>query len=389
MERKGKENNKRASRFIWAFSFPFHFFTFINPITSHHFKVFILSTQPSSRTFTFHICSYSMTNTNMALDDADTIQRFITQMKVQTENSNPTETHEPEKPMTPPPIDPDHLTSPGAHPKPSPHISGLTAPYNTPHLTAAQIHNQNVADAFSDYVNAMDGRPLSESIWAPAAGFVRHVPSTPHGARSALGLTRSKAVEPNSATNESFARMSFKAADPVDSAGKKWSSDRSANAIFPHVSPSFGPDTPASTDMVKKENEAPAKSKGYLPPHLRATRVSSPKSDAITRAPAHDKSNSSDQNLVSSESPVKTKTSLPDPEGFSSKVTSNFSNPSPIKNTVQDTITKITTGPAGAKPSTDTSAAGEDLEHKTFFTSWPKLEERTRPGMLSHILLFQ
>ena len=331
----------------------------------------------------------------MALDDADTVQRFIAQMKVQPQHSNPTDTHEPEGVRTPPRTDHDYPTSPEPHPKPSPHISGLTAPFNTPktavsspRLTAIEIHNQNVADAFSDYVNAMDGRPLSESIWAPASA--RHKPSMPHGARSARVLTPVKAVEPNSTINETFTRMTFKAADPVDTLGENLIGDRNTHAIFPSAPPSFGSDTPAFTNMVKKENEAPATSKAYLPPHLRTTRDSNPvsgsiprgsnpmsgsilrgsnpMSDSILRAPAQDKSSSS---------------------GFSPEVTSKVSNPSPIKNTVPDIITKVTTDSAGAKPSTNTSAVSEDLENKTFFGSWPKVEERNRPGMLSHSLLFQ
>ena len=332
-----------------------------------------------------------MTNSTMTLDDADTVQRFIAQMKVQPQHSNLTDIH-------------DHPTSPEPHPTASPHISGLRAPYNTPktaasspRLTATEIHNQNVADAFYDYVNAMEGRPLSESIWAPANA--RHKPSMPHGARSARVLTPIKAVQPNPDTNETFTRMTFKAADPIDTVGKNLIGDRITQAIFPKAPPSFGFDTPADTDLVKKENEAPATSKAYLPPHLRTTRDSNPMSDSIPRALAQDTIKfsssepskmkaSSDQNLASSNL-----------EGFSPEVTSKVSKPSPIKNTVRDTITDVkasnevkapvTAGSTGAKPSTDPSSVSEDLEHKTIFRSWPKQEERSRPGMFSHILLFQ
>ena len=44
-----------------------------------------------------------------------------------------------------------------------------------------------------------------------------------------------------------------------------------------------------------------------------------------------------------------------------------------------------TTGPADIKPLTEASSASEDLQHKTFFNAWPKLEERSRPGMFPHI----
>ena len=441
-----------------------------------------------------------MTNPKMAYDDADSLRRFISQMKGQRENSNLTtvssspttqhdqigdghdlslDTHTPdreriskhdesEEAKIPPRAtvtsqDHDHMTSPEAHPKPSPRISGLTAPHNTPktaasspRLTAADLHNQDVADAFSDYVNNMNGRPLSESIWAP--GSARQKPSMLSGARTAKVLTPIKAVESNPAINDTFKRMSFKAADPDDTVGENLIGDRVTLSMFSKVPPSYvnnkftlladkvgkdegvivqatpqassdedfetsSPidtdkklqsknieankkdfDTPALTNTVKKENDPPSISKSYLPPHLRATQGSSKKSVSSTRAPAQDTnktsssessktSSSSDQNLASSKSTVKTETGLAYLEGFPREVTSKVINPSPVKNTVRGTMynveSKVTISPAGAKTSTDTSSVSEDLEHKTFFNAWPKLEERSRPGMFRHIFLFQ
>ena len=146
----------------------------------------------------------------MALDDADNVRHFISQMKGQSQKSKLTEVTPPSTPLhnqggypsnvdtegakTPPPTtfhgqDPDH-------PKPSPDISGLTAPQNTPKTlawspfpTAIDLHNQHVADAFSDYVNALIGRPLSESIWAP--GSARRKPSMLSGKSSGTYISKS------------------------------------------------------------------------------------------------------------------------------------------------------------------------------------------------------
>lgn len=166
----------------------------------------------------------------MALDDVDSVQHFISRMRGQSQKSDLTAATLPstphhirdehpstphhgggEHPSTPQvtrdeqPSTPHHsrdehpsnfdTDGPEAHPKPSPNLSGLTAPQNTPktfpwspQLTATNLHNQHVADAFSDYVNAMIGRPLSESIWAP--GFARRKPSMLNGAPSGTYISK-------------------------------------------------------------------------------------------------------------------------------------------------------------------------------------------------------
>ena len=193
----------------------------------------------------------------MALDDADSIKLFISRMNSTTLTSPPTTTtttlhdqvanghidtahtdnviddtkhitenqyNQSEGAKTPPRPKlavQNHLTSPEPHPKPSPHISGLKAPQNTPktaasspRLAAANTHDEDVAEALSDYVNNMDGRPLSDSIWAP--GSARHKSSVLSGNRSTRVLTPIKAVDHNPSINDTFDRMSFKAADPDD-----------------------------------------------------------------------------------------------------------------------------------------------------------------------------
>lgn len=347
-----------------------------------------------------------------------------------------------------------HWTSPEAHPKPSPHLSGLKAPQNTPktaasspRLAAINIHNQDVADAFSEYVNNMDGRPLSESIWAPASAPQK--PSMLGGARSTSVLTPIKAVVPNPAINDTFDRMTFKAADTDHNAGKNLIGDRVTRSLYSNVPASFinkscvladkvhgdttdhgqakpeaagdeGLESPAYTktvdkgqvkedgavskntpntthsDHVEKENDTRSTSTAYLPPHLRAVRGSG------TRVPAQNLSqsspsessrthSSSDQKPATSESSVKTETDSLGTEGFPLPVTSKVADPGPVKDIVQaatnDAGTEVTIDTAGAKPLTDTSSASEDLEGKIFFDVWPKGEERSRPGMLAEILL--
>lgn len=235
----------------------------------------------------------------MALDDAETIRRFISQIKGQHQHSISSSTlltsppttqhphphqhkhdhdhlanrHDPtvnaadtkhmseyeynksevQGAKTPPHLtvtrqdhdqDQDHLTSPEPHPKPSPHISGLTAPNNTPktaasspRLAASNTHNEDVSEAFSDYVNSMDGRPLSDSIWAP--GSARYKPSVLSGSRSTRLLTPIKPVELIPSINDTFDRMSFKAADPDHRVDENLIGDRVTHSIFSKAPPSF------------------------------------------------------------------------------------------------------------------------------------------------------
>ena len=290
-----------------------------------------------------------------------------------------------------------HLTSPEAHPKPSPHVSGLKAPFNTPktaasspRLSATNTHNEDVAEAFSDYVNTLNTRPLSDSMWAP--GSARYKPSILSGARSTNVLTPIKAVEPNPAINDTFDRMSFKVADPDPKTSESLIGGHGTRRTTIEPPPSFtnqfsgladktqggkiddaveaksekasdedfetpaqiqaatkaqkspvktnradqggSPDT-APTEGVGKENDAPSTPKGDLPPHLRAKRISSQK-------------------------PLKAE----------ARAATDGNEP------------KVTTGLAGTKPLKDAESKDEDLEHKAIFTAWPTSEERSRPGML-------
>ncbi|KAF6224921.1 hypothetical protein HO133_010115 [Letharia lupina] len=399
----------------------------------------------------------------MALDDAESLRRFISQMKGQ-----PTQHDQPDQPdqlanghgpSADTVADGKHIsegnksqgedaktapharvaaqnhsdqTSPDPHPKPSPHISGLTAPYNTPktaasspRLPAVNNHNQDVADAFSDYVNNMHGRPLSESMWAPPSA--RYKPSMPRGAPATKVLTSINAIEPNPAMNDTFHRMSFKAADPNHKVGENLIGDHVTQSLFSKTSPSSvnkssllvekipedkvddvlvkpeaasdeAFESPAHTDVVEKENDAHSTSKAYLPPHLRTVRDSSQKSDFSTRVPAQkadefspSKSSptapSSDQNPAPSESTVEAETTAPCPGGLSPDVTSKAADSNTVKDAVRAATTgvepQVITGPVGAKPLKGASES-ENLEHKTFFNAWPELEERSKPGVCSH-----
>lgn len=377
--------------------------------------------------------------------DGDNVRRFISQMKGQLEypslttiNSSPTTQHDQKANGTSSTVDTtenkhisDYNTSGGAKTPPratvasqdhhqmtsSPHISGITAPQNTPktavsspHLTNMNTHNQDVADAFSDFVNNMNGRPLSESMWAP--GSTRDKPSMRSGARSAKFLTPVKTLEPNPAINDTFDRMSFKAADADHRAGKNLIGEHNTQSLFSKAPPSFvnklsllptkihgdkvddvqvKPEAEsdenlkpsahtesvekvqakasraneeklsniAYTDRVKEESDVSSTSKAYMPPHLRATRGSSQNS-------------------------VKTETNLSYAEDISPVVTSKTADSDAAKDAIRAATngveSKIITDSADTKPLTDVSAQSESLEHQTFFKTWPKLEERSRPG---------
>ena len=378
----------------------------------------------------------------MNVDDADTLRRFIAQIQGRADPSDPntvtsSSTPQQDRPakghgpileivgsehadehdgITTPPNatvtgqDNHLLASPEAQPKPSPH-SGLRAPVNSPktaasspRLTAANTHNEDVGDAISDYIKGINSSPLSESMWAPRSA--RYKPSTLSGARSANVLTPIKAVEPNPATNETFDRMSFKAADPdhetsenligehvalsmatvpanntrgakvddVVHAKSAKASDEAFKALSQNetvaniqsdqvkpvrVSEEDLADT-APDEGVGKENTAPSTPKANLPPHLRASRVSSQQS-------------------------IKAETKVPSSEELGPDVTSTIASTGSIKNTQATTVgdekAMDSTGPARTKALTDPSPEKEDLEHKAVFNAWPALEERRRPGM--------
>lgn len=50
---------------------------------------------------------------------------------------------------------------------------------------------------------------------------------------------------------------------------------------------------------------------------------------------------------------------------------------------------KLTAGPAGGKPLKGDASESEDREHKNFFNTWPKLEERGKPGVFRQIFPLQ
>lgn len=433
----------------------------------------------------------------MPLDDPESIARFISLIN----GSKGIDEHKKsEGAKTPPNVagageDPSPpLTSPEVHPKQSPHVSGLRAPYNTPktvasspRLGAANTHNEDVAEAFAAYVNSVETRPLSESIWAPAN--VRHRsggPSTLGGAARSKVLIPVKAVEPNPAINETFDRMSFRAADANQKMGENLIGDGLTRSVFskapsttvnpgssmltreslvtdklrfnqrdgaepPHLSStqitSQKPVTnPVANTAVEEDDET------HNTTHLKATRVSGLKSvtnpfetDAVGEDPKAQNPPHLTSTRASNLKPVTNKTQVklqghqtgddlpkpihtvrfgkeneaPTPEtkvpphlrlaplasqkpvkaDMNPVVTSKSTEPDFVIDAVRATTNRTepkgttgpaattsaelskTTGPAAIKHLAKASSTNEDLQHKTFFTEWPKLEERSRPGM--------
>lgn len=289
-----------------------------------------------------------ITTSKMALDDAETIKRFISQMKGQREHLSPTPlTSQPatseseyndsegKGAQTPPnaaAAGQDQLTSPEPHPKPSPHISGLKAPHNTPktaasspRLAAVNINNEDVAEAFSDYVNNMDGRPLSDSIWAP--GSARYKPSVLSGARSTTVLTPIKAVEPDPSINDTFHRMSFKAADFDHKVGGSLIGDRITQSLFSKAPPSFVNTSSVLADKVHGGKAIDVQAK----PEVSSDELFEPSQ----------KPTSSDQNPASSEFTVKTETNPSYPQKISPDVTSKIADPGPVNDANPAFITML------------------------------------------------
>ena len=252
-------------------------------------------------------------------------------------------------------------------------------------------------------------------MWAP--GSAGYKSSRLSGGHSTRALTPVKAVEPNPAINDTFDRMSFKAADPDYKIGKNLIGDHNTKHLFSNAQPSFvnkfsfledkildgkvegvqakseaseeepepaahfdsvgkvqsGTDgaskkdleTQADADTItERDNDAPLTSKPNVAPHLRAMRASSQKSGSSTRVPAP-------------------KTSERQPSEPSQ--TPQFSVPSPP---VIGAEAMVTVHPAGAQALKDKSV-NEDLEHKTFFKEWPKLEARDKPGIVAQVAQFK
>ena len=304
------------------------------------------------------------------------------------------------------------LASPEAQPKPSPH-SGLRAPVNSPktaasspRLAATNTHNEDVGEAITNFINTLNSIFFLLFMCAPRSS--RYKPSTLSGARSANVLTPIKAVNPNPALNETFDRMSFKAADPdhetsknligehvttkvlannthggkvddvvhakpakaSDEAFKALSQNKTAaniqsDQVKPAQPSEEGLTDTAPDEGVEKENTAPSTPEVNLPPHLRATRVSSQQS-------------------------IKAQTKVPSSEKLGPDVASTIANTSSTKETQATTVgdekAMVSTGPARSKALTNPSPEKEDLEHKAVFSAWPALEERRRPGMFPQFL---
>lgn len=115
-------------------------------------------------------------------------------------------------------------------------------------------HNGEVSVALSEFVNNMQGKPLSDSYWAPANVAARAA-ATARGGAPAIprNLTPTSIVTPNPAINDTFERMSFRAADHDHKIGGNIFGDRNtrsalsnAGAKQPFVSP-----IPTSKDIMQ------------------------------------------------------------------------------------------------------------------------------------------
>ena len=207
-----------------------------------------------------------MTKPNVGVDSAETINRFIAQMRSGSNTSsgaaviprqaspesvperrddsvfangdvsNRATVHRTE-PIDIPITRSSHSTtpnrnspaSPGHHATTSPHVSGLRPPQNTPKTNPAsprvspgRSYDDELADVshvVSTIVGTLDTKPLSQSIWAPKSGEY-HRSSLSAFSTPSRDLTPVRVVEANPAINDSFTRMSFKAADSDDEIGR-------------------------------------------------------------------------------------------------------------------------------------------------------------------------
>ena len=200
-----------------------------------------------------------MTKPKVGVDSAETINRFIAQMRSSSNNSSaaaaiPTQTLPESVPKQrdgtvftdedvsngaadyrTDPIDipitrSSHSTtpnrnspaSPDHHPMTSPHVNGLRPPQNTPktnpaspRVSPARSYDDELADVshvVSTIVGTLDTKPLCQSIWAPKSSEYQRSSLSAFSAPS-RDLTPVRVVEANPAINDSFTRMSFKAAD--------------------------------------------------------------------------------------------------------------------------------------------------------------------------------
>ena len=207
-----------------------------------------------------------MTKPNVGVDSTETINRFIAQMRSGSNTSSraaaippraspklvPEQRDDPvflngdvsnratihrTEPIDIPITRSSHSTtpnrnspaSPSHHTTTSPHVSGLRPPQNTPKTTPAsprvspgRTYDDELADVshvVSTIVGTLDTKPLSQSIWAPKSGEY-HRSSLGAFSTPSRDLTPVRVVEANPAINDSFTRMSFKAADSDHEIGR-------------------------------------------------------------------------------------------------------------------------------------------------------------------------
>ena len=119
--------------------------------------------------------------------------------------------------------------SPSHHPMTSPPVSGVRPPQNTPKTTPAsprvipaRTYDDELAEVshvISTIVGTMDTKPLWQSMWAPKSSEY-HRSSLGAFSTPSRDLTPVSVVEANPAINDSFTRMSFKAADSDHEIGR-------------------------------------------------------------------------------------------------------------------------------------------------------------------------
>ena len=207
-----------------------------------------------------------MAKPKVGVDSAETINRFIAQMRSSSNTSSgtaaiPTQTS-PEsvpkqrsetmsksgdvssgaagyrtEPIDIPTTRSSHSTtpnrnspaSPDHHPMTSPHVSGLRPPQNTPktnpaspRVSPARTYDDELAEVshvVSTIVGTMDTKPLSQSIWAPKINEY-HRSSLSAFSTPSRDLTPVRVVGADPAIYDSFTRMSFKAADSNQEIGR-------------------------------------------------------------------------------------------------------------------------------------------------------------------------
>lgn len=310
-----------------------------------------------------------------------------------------------------------------AQPTPSPHIAGLLAPNNTPQTMPSSprpgpYRNESRDDeefggGVFEVVRDIHGKPLNESIWAPQNAHRQR--SQENGRQTASrDLTPIRAVQPNPAINQDFARMSFKAADPDHKTGD--------NIVGEHVGRSVNTGLPPH--LRGKEQEATSN----LPPHLRSRgQAMQPNPRSITEqskgSTAENTPGPSSPTMLADKKPESSDlrplpSQFPDQWGPANKQSPAPLSPGKFSNEAQkhptthlkhdvsmdstaravaspaiagfskspaaESVSQSTFSPYSAASTTDeASKKPENLGNSLFFPSWPKSEGRDRPGMLS------